>query len=135
MVVGELALEVLLAYAEWQEGVLRAERPAESAIWSSGRSGREKISWWVLTNRVASSVQRSCEYSSCILSISIFAVPKLYAYLVRMQLGVLGISKQACCVPNLLLMGVNMWCQKFLTMLYSLKVVPLSDELHVLLET
>jgi hypothetical protein len=37
---------VLLAdddvYAEWQDGVLSAERPAESAMWRRGRGGSEK---------------------------------------------------------------------------------------------
>ena len=41
-VVVELALAVLLACAEWQEGVFKAERPAERAISRSGRDGREK---------------------------------------------------------------------------------------------
>ena len=49
----ELALELLLANAEWQEGVFSAESPAERAMWRSGLAGREKSSWWVLTKRDA----------------------------------------------------------------------------------
>jgi len=52
-VVEELALELLLAYCEWQDGVFRAESPAERAMWSKGLEGREKSSWWVLTKRDA----------------------------------------------------------------------------------
>lgn len=36
-------LAVLLeedAIGEWQDGVLRAERPADRAMWSKGREGR-----------------------------------------------------------------------------------------------
>ena len=62
-VVDDLAFEVLLVYAEWHEGVLRAERPAESAICSNGRAGSEKSSWCVLMKRSASVVQRNEEYS------------------------------------------------------------------------
>lgn len=42
---------LVLAYLEWQEGVLRAERPAQRAICKSGRWGREKSAWWVSTKR------------------------------------------------------------------------------------
>ena len=61
----ELAFAVLLACFEWQEGVLRAESPAESAIWRSGRAGSEKSSWWVLTKSLARSSHRVSEYSFC----------------------------------------------------------------------
>ena len=61
----ELALAVLLACFEWQEGVLRAESPAESAMWSSGRGGSEKSSWWVVTKSLARSSHRLSEYSFC----------------------------------------------------------------------
>lgn len=43
-VVEELALALLLAFLEWHDGVLRAERPAERAIWRSGCAGMEKSS-------------------------------------------------------------------------------------------
>ena len=65
VVVEELALAVLLAYFEWQEGVFNAERPAESAMWSSGRDGRENSSWCVLTNKSAREFHRLCEYIVC----------------------------------------------------------------------
>ena len=61
----ELAFAVLLACLEWQEGVLRAESPAESAMWRSGRAGSEKSSWWVLTKRLARSSHRASEYNFC----------------------------------------------------------------------
>lgn len=61
----ELAFAVLLACFEWQEGVLRAESPAESAIWRSGRAGSEKSSWWVLTKSLARSSHRESEYNFC----------------------------------------------------------------------
>ena len=43
-VVVELALAVLLACFEWQEGVLSADNPAEMAMCRSGRAGRENNS-------------------------------------------------------------------------------------------
>ena len=60
--VDELALELLLANLEWQAGVFRAERPAERAMWRSGRAGSENSSLWVLTNKVARKSHRDCEY-------------------------------------------------------------------------
>ena len=65
MVIEELAFELLLAYAEWHDGVLRAERPAESAMWRSGWGGNEKSSWCVLMNRFARSLHREDEYIDC----------------------------------------------------------------------
>ncbi len=41
-VVVELALAVLLANSEWQEGVFKDERPAERAMRRSGLEGMEK---------------------------------------------------------------------------------------------
>lgn len=32
------------AYAEWQAGVLRADKPADNAMCSNGRGGRESSS-------------------------------------------------------------------------------------------
>ena len=61
-VVVELAFAVLLACFEWQEGVLRAERPAERATRRRGREGREKSWWCVSVKREASSSQRDWEY-------------------------------------------------------------------------
>jgi len=37
---------------EWHAGVLSAERPAERAMCSNGRGGREKSVWCVLRNRL-----------------------------------------------------------------------------------
>lgn len=62
VVVVELALELLLAYFEWHEGVLSAESPAERAMCSRGRVGREKSSWWVLRKRLARKSHRDGEY-------------------------------------------------------------------------
>jgi hypothetical protein len=42
----------------WHEGVLRAERPAESAMCSSGTEGSERSVLWVWEKRVARVVQR-----------------------------------------------------------------------------
>lgn len=53
VVVEELAFAVLLAYFEWQDGVLSTERPAERAMCRSGRAGSEKRSWCVFTKRFA----------------------------------------------------------------------------------
>lgn len=47
--------------AEWQEGVFRAERPAERAMWRRGRGGSEKSLWWVVMKSVASWSQREAE--------------------------------------------------------------------------
>ena len=68
VVVVELAFELLLAYLEWQEGVLRAERPAERAICSKGRVGRENSSWWVWRKRLATKSHRDFEYMLYTLS-------------------------------------------------------------------
>jgi len=40
------------AKAEWQAGVLRAERPAERAMCRRGRVGRDISVWWVEMKRV-----------------------------------------------------------------------------------
>lgn len=64
-VVEDLELELLEAYLEWHEGVFSAGRPADKAICRSGRLGREKNSWWVLTNRAASFSHLDWEYRVC----------------------------------------------------------------------
>lgn len=64
----ELALELLLAYSEWQDGVLSADSPAERAMCIKGRLGREKSSWWVLTKRLDRNSQRDSEYIPYVLS-------------------------------------------------------------------
>ena len=46
---------------EWQEGVLRAERPALRAMWRSGAEGRERSVLWVRVKRVERVVQRAEE--------------------------------------------------------------------------
>lgn len=43
---------------EWQEGVLRAERPAERAMWRSGTEGRARRLLCVCMKRLASIVHR-----------------------------------------------------------------------------
>jgi hypothetical protein len=43
-VVADKEFELEEAYAEWQEGVLRADSPAERAICNSGRGGRDSSS-------------------------------------------------------------------------------------------
>ena len=48
-------------YAEWQAGVLSADRPAERAMWRRGRGGREYRLWWVVRKREARWVQREGE--------------------------------------------------------------------------
>ena len=87
-VVDEEALDLLLAYAEWQEGVLSAERPAERAMWRRGRVGREKSSWWVLTKRAARSLQRSWEYMVYHVLVSRLRGCDPSIHLVRFCLGV-----------------------------------------------
>lgn len=58
VVVDEDALADEEVNAEWHAGVLRAERPAERAMWRSGRGGREYRLWWVVRKREARWDQR-----------------------------------------------------------------------------
>lgn len=51
-------IEVLLLWEEWQEGVLRADSPADRAIWRSGTEGRDNKELWVCMNSVERVVQR-----------------------------------------------------------------------------
>lgn len=55
--VGDMDVEWLWC-EEWQEGVLRAERPAESAMWSKGTEGRERRLLCVCMKRVERAPQR-----------------------------------------------------------------------------
>lgn len=52
-------IDVLLLWEEWQAGVLRAERPAERAMWRSGTEGRESRELWVCMKRFERVVQRA----------------------------------------------------------------------------
>lgn len=45
-------------WEEWQEGVLRAESPADRAMWRSGTEGRESRELWVAMKWVERVVQR-----------------------------------------------------------------------------
>lgn len=38
----EFTFELLLATDEWHDGVFSEDRPAERAMWRSGRAGSEK---------------------------------------------------------------------------------------------
>lgn len=49
---------------EWQDGVLRAERPAERAMCRRGTGGRESSVLWVCRNNVESVIHRDGLYSS-----------------------------------------------------------------------
>jgi hypothetical protein len=60
-------------YAEWHAGVLSADRPAERAMWSSGRGGREYRLWCVARKREERWFQRWGEYSDC-LRVSIASI-------------------------------------------------------------
>lgn len=51
--------------AEWHAGVLRAERPAESAMCRRGRGGREYRVWWVVRKSEERWDQREGEYRDC----------------------------------------------------------------------
>jgi hypothetical protein len=51
-------MEDELAWDEWQDGVFRAERPAERAICSRGTEGSESRVLWVCMKRLARVVQR-----------------------------------------------------------------------------
>lgn len=55
---GQMEVEVDGACEEWQEGVLRAERPAERAMWRRGTGGRERRLLWVVVKRVERVDQR-----------------------------------------------------------------------------
>jgi hypothetical protein len=55
--VGEMEVETALC-EEWQDGVLRAERPADKAICNKGTEGRESRLLWVCIKSVERSVQR-----------------------------------------------------------------------------
>lgn len=61
VVVVAVAVVARFAYLEWQEGVFRAERPAQRAMWRRGRWGRENSSWWVWTKMEIRWSQRSWE--------------------------------------------------------------------------
>jgi hypothetical protein len=54
--VGEMEVEALCE--EWQDGVLRAERPADSAMCSKGTEGRERRLLCVCMNSVERAPQR-----------------------------------------------------------------------------
>jgi len=54
--VGEM--EVWCWAVEWQEGVLRADSPAERAMWRRGTEGRARSWLWVCMKRLESMVQR-----------------------------------------------------------------------------
>lgn len=56
--VGEMEV---VEWEEWQEGVLRAESPADKAIWRRGTEGRERRELWVAMKRVERVVQREGE--------------------------------------------------------------------------
>jgi len=55
--VGEMDVETVLC-DEWQDGVLRAERPADRAMCSKGTDGRERRLLCVCMNRVERAPQR-----------------------------------------------------------------------------
>lgn len=50
---------------EWQDGVFRAERPAESAMWRRGTEGRDRRALWVWVNTLARSSHRNWLNKSC----------------------------------------------------------------------
>jgi hypothetical protein len=55
--VGEMDVETVLC-EEWQDGVLRAERPADNAICKRGTEGRERRLLCVCRKRVERAPQR-----------------------------------------------------------------------------
>lgn len=55
--VGEMDVETVL-WEEWQEGVLRAERPADRAMCNKGTEGRERRLLCVCMKRVERASQR-----------------------------------------------------------------------------
>jgi hypothetical protein len=55
--VGEIEVETVLC-DEWQEGVFRAERPADKAMCNKGTEGRDRRLLCVCMKRVESAVQR-----------------------------------------------------------------------------
>jgi hypothetical protein len=61
-VVLESEFELEEAYAEWHEGVLRADSPAERAMCKRGWDGNESNSWCVQMKRSARKFQRCGEY-------------------------------------------------------------------------
>ncbi len=62
--VGEIEERVECGYVEWQEGVLRADRPAERAMWRRGTEGRERSVLWVWVKSSARELQRERLYNS-----------------------------------------------------------------------
>ena len=56
--VGDMEESVECGWVEWQEGVLRAERPAERAMWRRGTEGRERSVLWVWVKRSERECQR-----------------------------------------------------------------------------
>lgn len=57
--------EEMWVWVEWQWGVLRAERPADRAMWRRGTGGRERRVLWVRVKTSARSDQRDWLNSSC----------------------------------------------------------------------
>lgn len=41
-------VRTVLGIVEWQDGVFRADRPADRAVWRRGDAGRERSVWCVL---------------------------------------------------------------------------------------
>lgn len=60
-------------WAEWHDGVFRAERPADRAMWIRGTEGRARRALWVWVNTLARSFHRHWLNRSCgLVSISYF---------------------------------------------------------------
>lgn len=55
----------VVVFDEWHEGVLRAERPAERAVWRTGTGERDRSWLWLCKNVFARLVQRDWLYISC----------------------------------------------------------------------
>ena len=129
----ELALAVLLACFEWQEGVLRAESPAESAIWRSGRAGSEKSSWWVLTKRLARSSHRASEYSFCACQHTGNEYICTNPNFIFSHVSVWRIGQKPRSSVHFFEIRASMLCQVFLRMAPGLHKLPTPAKLDILL--
>lgn len=133
-VVVELAFAVLLACFEWQEGVLRAESPAESAMWRSGRAGSEKSSWWVLTKSLARSSHRDSEYNFCPCQHTGNERLCMAPDLIFLHLGVWSVGKEPRSSVHLFKICTSMLGQVFLRMLPGFHKLPIPAKFNVLLQ-
>lgn len=133
-VVVELALAVLLACLEWHEGVLRADRPAESAIRRSGREGSEYSWWCVSVKRAANPSHRDCEYQLCKYQLVLLIWRNLRLLYRILMVLIWRICKQTRCNQYLRTLALHVLGEVFPAVLSCLYQPSLSAKLDILLQ-